>query len=171
MFSRNNQCRRFEQATVGAMTVPARVSLATLGVADVKRATVFYLALGWRLSPASVAGEVSFFHTNGALLALWDLAALAADTGQVTGETPSAGFRPTMLAMNLESPEAVDAVFQEILGAGGYVVKAPSRADWGGYTGSFADLDGHLWEGAYNPDFLPLRPDGRPTLPGPIAPE
>ena len=143
------------------MTVPARVSLATLGVADVERATAFYLALGWRLSPASVAGEVSFFHTDGALLALWDLAALAADTGQ----TPPPGFRPTMLAMNLESPEDVDAVFQEVLGAGGRIVKAPSRADWGGYTGSFADLDGHLWEVAYNPDFLPIGPDGRPTLP------
>jgi predicted lactoylglutathione lyase len=149
------------------MTVPARVSLATLGVADVERATAFYLALGWRLSPYSVAGEVSFFHTDGALLALWDLAALAADTGQ----TPSPGFRPTMLAMNLESPEDVDAVFQEVLGAGGRIVKAPSRADWGGYTGSFADLDGHLWEVAYNPDFLPIGPDGRPTLPGSTAPE
>jgi predicted lactoylglutathione lyase len=153
------------------MTVPARVSLATLGVADVERATAFSRALGWRLSLASVAGEVSFFHTDGALLALWDLAALAADTGQVPGETPAAGFRPTMLAMNLESPEAVDAVFQDIQGAGGRVVKAPSTADWGGYTGSFADLDGHLWEVAYNPDFLPIGPDGRPTLPGSTAAE
>src|ERR1700704_5160095 len=119
MFSRNNHCRRFEQATVGAMTVPARVSLATLGVADVKRATVFYLALGWRLSPASVAGEVSFFHTNGALLALWDLAALAADTGQTPGETPAAGFRHTMLALNLGSPEEVAAALEGVVGGGG----------------------------------------------------
>ena len=153
------------------MTVPARVSLATLGVADVERATAFYLALGWRLSPASVAGEGSFFHTDGGLLALWDLAALAADTGQTPGDTPEAGFRPTMLAMNLESPEAVDAVFEEVQGAGARVVKAPSKAEWGGYTGSFADLDGHLWEVAYNPDFLPIGPDGRPTLPRASAPE
>jgi predicted lactoylglutathione lyase len=127
------------------MTVPARVSLATLGVADVERATAFYLALGWRLSPASVAG-------------------------QTPGDTAEAGFRPTMLAMNLESPEAVDAVFEEVQGAGARVVKAPSKAEWGGYTGSFADLDGHLWEVAYNPDFLPIGPDGRPTLPGASAP-
>jgi uncharacterized protein len=147
-----------------AMTVPARVSLATLGVEDVERATAFYRALGWPLSPASVAGEVSFFHTDGARLALWDLAALAADTGQTPGETPAAGFRHTMLALNLGSPEEVDAVFQEVRGAGGRVVKAPSRADWGGYTGSFADPDGHLWEVAYNPDF-PLGPDGLPRLP------
>jgi predicted lactoylglutathione lyase len=152
------------------MTVPARVSLATLGVADVERATAFYLALGWRLSPASVAGEVSFFHTNGALLALWDLAALAADTGQTPGETPAAGFRHTMLALNLGSPEEVDAALEEVVGAGGRVVKAPSRADWGGYTGSFADPDGHLWEVAYNPDF-PIGPDGLPTLPGSTTPE
>ena len=148
------------------MTVPARVSLATLGVADVERATAFYVALGWRLSPASVAGEVSFFDTDGALLGLWDLAALAADTGQ----TPSAGFRPTMLAMNLGSPEEVDAAFEDVRRAGGRVVKAPARADWGGYTGSFADPDGHLWEVAYNPDF-PLGPNGLPTLPGSTAAE
>jgi predicted lactoylglutathione lyase len=148
------------------MTVPARVSLATLGVADVERATAFYVALGWRLSPASVAGEVSFFHTDGALLGLWDLAALAADTGQ----TPSAGFRPTMLAMNLGSPEEVDAAFEDVRRAGGRVVKAPARAAWGGYTGSFADPDGHLWEVAYNPDF-PLGPNGLPTLPGSTAAE
>ena len=152
------------------MTVPARVSLVTLGVTDVERATAFYLSLGWRLSPASVAGEVSFFHTGGALLALWDLAALAADTGQTPGETPVAGFRHTMLALNLGSPDEVDAAFEEAVAAGGRVVKAPSRADWGGYTGSFADPDGHLWEVAFNPDF-PLGPDGLPTLPRSTAPE
>jgi predicted lactoylglutathione lyase len=146
------------------MTLPPRVSLATLGVADVQRATSFYQALGWPLSPASVAGEVSFFHTDGGLLALWDVTALALDTGQAPPGTPLGTFRPTMLAINLETPEAVDAAFQAVAAVGGQIVKAPARADWGGYTGCFADLDGHLWEVAYNPDW-PIGADGRPQLP------
>jgi catechol 2,3-dioxygenase-like lactoylglutathione lyase family enzyme len=146
------------------MTLPARVSLATLGVADVERATTFYQALGWSLSPASVAGEVSFFHTEGGLLALWDVAALAAETGQAAPPVPLGGFRPTMLAINLENPASVDAAFAAVAGAGGRIVTPPSTADWGGYTGTFADPDGHLWEVAYNPDW-PIGPDGRPQLP------
>jgi uncharacterized protein len=146
------------------MAVPARVSLVTLGVVDVERATAFYRALGWQISPASVAGEVSFFHTDGGLLALWDLAALTAETGQTPEATSGGGFRHTMLALNLDSPEDVDAVLEEVVAAGARIVKAPSTTEWGGYSGCFADLDGHLWEVAYNPDF-PLGPDGRPALP------
>jgi catechol 2,3-dioxygenase-like lactoylglutathione lyase family enzyme len=152
------------------MAVPARVSLVTLGVADVERATAFYQALGWRRSPASVAGEVSFFHTDGGLLAVWDLAALAAETGQTPDQAPGPGFRHSMLALNLDTPAEVDAVFEQVVGAGGRAVKAPSGTDWGGYSACFADPDGHLWEVAYNPDF-PLGPDGRPTLPRSPAPE
>ncbi len=114
--------------------MPARVSLVTLGVADVERATTFYLALGWHLSPASVAGEVSFFHTDGGLLALWDLAALAVETGQTPDPTPGGGFRHTMLALNLNSPEDVDAVLEEVVAAGARTVKAPSSTEWGGYS-------------------------------------
>jgi predicted lactoylglutathione lyase len=69
-----------------------------------------------------------------------------------------------MLALNLDSPEDVDAVLEEVVAAGARTVKAPSTTEWGGYSACFADLDGHLWEVAYNPDF-PLGPDGRPTLP------
>ncbi|HEY2666728.1 MAG TPA: VOC family protein [Actinomycetota bacterium] len=146
------------------MVVPARVSLVTLGVADVERATDFYRALGWQRSPASVAGEVSFFHTDGGLLALWDLAALAAETGQTPDTAPGGGFRHTMLALNLESPEEVNAVLDDVVAAGARVIKAAATTEWGGYSGCFADPDGHLWEVAYNPDF-PVGPDGRPTLP------
>ena len=105
------------------MVVPARVSLVTLGVADVERSTAFYRALGWQLSPASVAGEVSFFHTDGGLLALWDLAALATETGQTMDTAPGGGFRHTMLALNLDSPEEVDAVLEEVVAAGARAVK------------------------------------------------
>ena len=142
-----------------AVAVPARVSLVTLGVADVARATAFYEALGWPLSPASVAGEVSFFNTAGGLLALWNREEMSKDMGIETGT----GVR-TELAINLESREAVDAAFDEGRAAGGTIVKLPIATDWGGYSGHFADLDGHLWEVAHNPHW-PIGDDERPALP------
>jgi uncharacterized protein len=141
------------------MAVPARVSLVTLGVADVARATAFYVALGWPLSPASVEGHVSFFNTAGGLLALWDRDEMANDSGIDTG----GGVR-TELAINLESREAVDAAFDEVRAAGATIVKLPTATDWGGYSGYFADPDGHLWEVAHNPDW-PIGDDERPALP------
>jgi len=139
--------------------VPARVTLVTLGVNDVARATAFYVALGWPLSPASVEGEVSFFNTAGGLLALWDKDEMAKDSGIATGT----GVR-TSSAINLESPDAVDAAFDEVARAGGTIVKPPVATEWGGYSGYFADLDGHLWEVAHNP-FWPIGDDERPALP------
>lgn len=141
------------------MAVPARVSLVTLGVSDVARATAFYVALGWPLSPASVEGEVSFFNTAGGLLALWDREEMAKDIGLPSGS----GVR-TELAINLESREAVDNAFDEVKAAGGTIVKKPVATDWGGYSGHFADLDGHLWEVAHNPHW-PIGDDERPALP------
>jgi uncharacterized protein len=143
------------------MTVAARVSLITLGVADVAKSTAFYQGLGWPLSPSSVPGEVGFFNTDGGLLALWGRDDLARDAG-ATGAR--AGFRDVALAINLESRELVDACFDEVRAIGGEVVKAPEATDWGGYNGYFADPDGHLWEVAHNPSW-PIGADGRPALP------
>jgi len=143
------------------MTVAPRVSLITLGVADVARSTAFYEALGWPRSPSSVPGEVSFFNTDGGLLALWGRDDLAKDAG-ATGAQP--GFRGVALAINLESRELVDACFGEVRAVGGEVVKSPHATDWGGYSGYFADPDGHLWEVAHNPSW-PIGADGRPALP------
>jgi len=131
------------------MTVPARVSLATLGVADVVRATEFYCLLGWRLSTASVPGVVSFFHTEGGLLSLVGTDDLAADAGLPTrppSANPANDFRGTMLAINVESPAAVDEGLRAAVTAGATLVKAGNAAEWGGYLGYFTDPDGHLWE-------------------------
>jgi catechol 2,3-dioxygenase-like lactoylglutathione lyase family enzyme len=147
-------------------SLPARVSLVTLGVTDLRRSTEFYRALGWDLSSASVDGEVSFFRTAGAVVALWDTSALAADAG-LPSELPSGvstGFRGVAQAINLESREAVDAGFAAAERAGARITKPPTRTDWGGYSGYFADPDGHLWELAHNP-FWPLDERGLPTLP------
>jgi catechol 2,3-dioxygenase-like lactoylglutathione lyase family enzyme len=146
------------------MTVPARVSLATLGVADVARATEFYSSLGWRLSPASVPGVVSFFHTAGGLLALAGTDDMAADAGLATRTAPANDFRGTLLAINVESPAAVDEGLRAAVTAGATLAKAGSAAEWGGYVGYFTDPDGHLWEITYNPDF-PLDESGIPRLP------
>lgn len=144
------------------MAVPARVSLITLGVADLHRSTDFYRALGWPLSSASVAGDVSFFRTAGAVLALWGRSDLAADAG--IDAAAATGFRALALAINVDTPDDVDAALQQAVAAGGSLVKPAHTADWGGYSGYFADPDGHLWEVAHNP-FWPIGPDQRPTLP------
>jgi predicted lactoylglutathione lyase len=144
------------------MTVPARLSLVTLGVADVEAATRFYRALGWAPSSASVPGVVTFFGTDGGQLALWGRADLAADAGLETGRATSA----VALALNCDSAEQVDEVLAAWERAGGSVVRAAARpAEYEGYAGYVADPDGHLWEVAWNPGF-PIGTDGRPTLPG-----
>lgn len=144
------------------MAVPPRVSLITLGVEDVGRSTLFYLALGWPLSPASVQGEVSFFNTDGGILAVWSREALAADAGVPSAQ--NGGHRGSALAINLDSREQVDSALVTVAAAGGQILKPGHPTEWGGYNFYFADPDGHLWEVAHNPDW-PIGPDGRPTLP------
>lgn len=144
------------------MTVPAVLSLVTLGVRDVPAATRFYTALGFPLSASSVEGEVSFFRLAGCALAVWGEDALAADAGQPP--RPAGAGRGVSLAVNVASPEEVDAVFAHALAAGATAVRQPHRAEWGGYTGYFADPDGHLWEVAHNPGW-PLDDRGLPVLP------
>jgi predicted lactoylglutathione lyase len=147
---------------IPVMSVPPRVSLATLGVADVARSSEFYETLGWRLSPASVPAMVSFFQTAGGLLSLVKTDDISGDAG--LPPRTSSDFRGVLLAINVESPAAVDAALRSAVQAGATLVKAPATAAWGGYLGYFADLDGHLWEITFNPGF-PLTRDGIPQLP------
>lgn len=137
-----------------------RFSLITLGVADVARARAFYEVLGWRASPASQDG-VAFFQANGMALALYGRAALAEDAGI---EDSASGFSGVTLAHNLRSEAEVDALYVEALNAGAKPVKSPRAVSWGGYSGYFADPDGHLWEVAWNP-FFPLDVAGNLRLP------
>jgi catechol 2,3-dioxygenase-like lactoylglutathione lyase family enzyme len=144
------------------MALPARISLVTLGVADVAAATRFYEAIGFERSSASVDGAVSFFATAGGVLAVWGTADLAADAG--LAPPPADRFRGVALAINLESRSAVDAAFADVEAAGGLVCKAPVASEWGGYSGYFADPDGNVWEIAHNPHW-PLDERGLPQLP------
>lgn len=138
---------------------PQRVTLITLGVADLARAKAFYAALGW--VPAQEAEGVAFYQMNGLALALFGRADLAKDMGRA-GETLGTGA--LTLAQNFASKPEVDAAFAAALAAGATALKRPEEVFWGGYSGYYADPDGHVWEVAMNP-FWPLAEDGSLTLP------
>ena len=139
-----------------------RLSLVTLGVADLARSRRFYEdGLGWTASKASVAGEVAFYQLVGVALALWGRAALAADAG-VPARSP--GFAPVALAQNVRTRAEVDAVLARAEAAGGRITKPAEDTSWGGRSGYFADPDGHLWEIAWNPGFR-LTEEGALELP------
>lgn len=141
-----------------------RLSFVTLGVSDVVRARAFYEALGFKASAAS-EGAVTFFDAGGVVLALFGREALAVDAGvPATGS----GFSGVALAHNARCEAEVDAVLAEAVAAGARLVKSGQKAFWGGYTGYFADPDGHLWEVAFNP-FFPLDAAGRVMLPPPAT--
>jgi catechol 2,3-dioxygenase-like lactoylglutathione lyase family enzyme len=136
-----------------------RVSLATLGVRDLARARAFYEALGWT-SGAAPADDVVFFQAGGMVLALWDRARLAEDSGVEDG----GGWGGVTLAYTGRSPEEVDAVTEEARRAGANIVREPAETFWGGYSAAFTDPDGHPWEVAHNPRWT-IRDDGSIQLP------
>lgn len=144
----------------GSSPLPQHLSLVTLGVADVARSRAFYEALGFVAHPFD-STDVAFFDMNGSILALFGREALAHDAN-VPHE--GSGFRGVSSAFNLASEAAVDAAFAFVATKGARIVQPPRKVFWGGYSGYFADPDGHLWEIAYNP-FWPLDADGRPQLP------
>ena len=126
-----------------------RISLVTLGVADLKRATRFYEEL-LRLPRLETPPEVVFFELGKTWLALYPRELLAADAG-VPAE--GYGFPRFTLAHNVSSEAEVDRLLDEVAALGGRIVRYGQRASWGGYTGYFADPDGFLWEVAWNPNF------------------
>jgi len=129
-----------------------RISMITLGVRDLDRATRFYRdGLGLPRQEPATEG-VAFFALDGTWLALFGWDALAEDAGQ---PAEGSGFRGMSLAHNVESREAVDQVMAQAAAAGARLVKPAQDTFWGGYAGYFADPDGHLWEIAWNPFFWP----------------
>jgi len=129
--------------------VKPRISMITLAVRDLAAAVKFYeegLGFPRMKSPP----EVAFFTLNGTWLGLYGREALAGDA-MVPAE--GHGFEGFTLSHNVESEAEVDAVVEKALKAGAALVKKPQKVFWGGYSGYFEDLDGHLWEVAYNPHF------------------
>lgn len=131
-----------------------RVSLITLGVADLARARAFYEALGWT-TRAEPEDDVVFFQAGGMIVALWGRDQLAEDT--VVSD--SGGWGGITLAHNVRSPTEVDVVLAEAAAAGATIARLGAETFWGGYSGVFVDPDGHPWEIAHNPHWT-LREDG-----------
>ena len=139
-----------------------RISVITLGVANLERSRQFYeQGLGWQASSRSNE-RITFFQAGGMVLALYSRTALAEDAHLANEGT---GFGGIILAYNVRHRENVDAVLAEAQVAGATLLKAPEETHWGGYSGYFADPDGYPWEVAWNP-YWELREDGSMKLSG-----
>ncbi|MGW0212803.1 VOC family protein [Micromonospora chokoriensis] len=136
-----------------------RISLVTLGVTDVARAKAFYEQLGWR---GQEVEETVFVQAGGLAVVLWGRDKLADDAGIADPGTD--GFGGMALAQNVRSREEVDEVIDTATKAGATVTKPARETFYGGYAGYFTDLDGHVWEVAWNPGFA-LADDGTLTVP------
>lgn len=136
-----------------------RLSLVTLGVADIDRAREFYARIGWH---GQQTQETVFFQAGTIGVVLWGRDKLASDSG--VDDALADGFGGIALAHNVRSPAEVDEVIAAAANAGATVTRAPAETFYGGYAGCFTDLDGHVWEIAHNPGF-PLDAAGAITIP------
>jgi uncharacterized protein len=137
-----------------------RVSLITLGVADLNRSREFYERLGWRRSMAKAEGIV-FFQLGGIGFSLYPRDELAKDANVSSDGHEFCGIT---LAYNARTREEVDSVLAQAAGAGAKIAKPAQEAFWGGYSGNFSDPDGFLWEVAWNPSFQ-IAADGSVRIP------
>ena len=136
-----------------------RLSLITLGVDDLPRARAFYEALGWS-TRAAADDDVVFFQAGGMVVALWDRARLADDSGVGTGS----GWGGITLAYNTRDIAETDQVIEQARAAGARIAREPAETFWGGYSGVFVDPDGYPWEVAHNPRWT-VHADGSIELP------
>lgn len=132
------------------MGISPAFTIVTLGIADLERSATFYRALGWEQRGDASAG-ITWFRTSGTWIGLFGSAHLAADVGVDAEEPPR--FRGVTLALNFNDESAVDDALAHAVSVGARLVKPGTRADWGGYSGYFADPDGHVWEAAFAPAF------------------
>jgi catechol 2,3-dioxygenase-like lactoylglutathione lyase family enzyme len=138
-----------------------RLSLVTLGVAELDRSIRFYEGLGWRRAMKDAKG-VAFFQLGGMGLSLFPLADLALDAGLPCQPLPQ--FRGMALAHNVRERAEVDQIIAQAEHLGGTIQKLAKTKVWGGYAGYISDPDAHLWEIAWNPSF-PIDPAGNMTIP------
>lgn len=139
---------------------PQRVTLITLGVADLAASRAFYARLGWVEHAESQPG-VAFFQMHGAVLGLFGKDELAVDQGRAGADL---GVGAMTLAQSFATEAEVDTAYAAAIAAGGTALKVPEKVFWGGYSGYWADADGHVWELAMNP-YWTLAADGSLTLP------
>ena len=144
------------------MPIP-HLTAVTLGVRDFHASVRFYEALGFARRLGASGDEIAFFDAGGVVLALYGWDQLAHDAALAPSPTASA-FRGTTLAWNCASRTEVDAAFVCALAAGATLLKAAQETGWGGYSGYFADPDGHPWEIVHAPGFS-FSPEGQLRLP------
>jgi uncharacterized glyoxalase superfamily protein PhnB len=138
----------------------SRISVITLGVADLAKARQFYVeGLGFKASSTSDE-KIVFIDASGVVLGLYPKDLLAEDANLALGQ----GFGGVTLAQNVGSKRDVDAALATAVKAGATLLKPAADTFWGGYSGYFADPDGHPWEVAFNP-FWKLDEAGRVILP------
>ena len=143
------------------MTIPARLGIVTLGVADLARSVAFYEALGWERC-ASSSDAIAWFRTADTHVGLFPWHELAEDA-RLPAE-PRAPFGGITLAINVDAAEDVAPFLDAVVAAGGSLLKPATVTDWGGTSGYAADPDGHPWEIAHNPHF-PIDAEGRVHIP------
>ena len=143
------------------MTIPARLGIVTLGVADLSRSVAFYEALGWERC-ASSSDAIAWFRTADTHIGLFPWHELAEDA-RLPAE-PRAPFGGITLAINVDAPEDVATFLDAVVAAGGTLLKPATVMDWGGTSGYATDPDGHPWEIAHNPQF-PIDSEGRVHIP------
>ncbi len=132
-------------------TVAPNFTIVTLGVSDLSRSVSFYTALGWEKRGDEKNG-ICWFKTAATWLGLFPSAELAADAKlPATAALPA--YRGVTLAINMNGVAEVDAAFAHVRSLGAAILKPPSKTEWGGYSGYFADPDGHVWEIAHAPMF------------------
>ncbi len=122
-----------------------RLTVITLGVSDIRASIAFYDALGFARRLKATGEAVAFFDTGGPVLALYPWDQLAADAA-LPDRPRQSSFRGMTLAWNCRSREEVDTVLAFAIGKGAKLLKATHATDYGGYSGYFADPDGHPWE-------------------------
>ena len=146
-------------ALIACARMDPRLTVVTLGVADLGRARAFYEELGWRSESPREIGVV-FFASGDMVLSLWGRDELARDSGVAPGE----GWGGVTLAHNVGSEAEVDRLIAAAESAGATITRAPGETFWGGYSGVFVDSDGYPWEVAHNPHWT-LTSDGGVRLP------
>ena len=153
--SAQNKVSNVQPGTKTDQTMEQRLNFITIGAADLNKLKQFYIDK-FKWSPLKDSDGIVFFKLNGFILSLFPADELATDAGVPANGT---GFKKFTLAINYKSEKEVDEVFKTLQGRGVKIIKAPQKASWGGYSGYVADIEGNLWEIAYNP-FLEMDDKG-----------
>jgi uncharacterized protein len=140
-----------------------RLTVITLGVADMRKSIAFYEALGFARKFRATGEAVAFFDTGATVIGLFPWDQLAQDAALPDQPRPGA-FRGVTLAWNCGSAEEVDEVIEFAVSSGAQLLKSAHRTDYGGYSGYFTDPDGHPWEVVVAPN-IQVGEDGRVHLP------